>query len=83
VWRVALEDGAHIYVGRDTGRIEAVRTRWWRGFDFMWGLHIMDLSERESTSHPILILFALLGVIGALLGCVLMFRRRKARATAP
>lgn len=83
VWQVALEDGAQIYVGRDTGRIEAVRTRWWRGFDFMWGLHIMDLSEREDTSHPILILFALLGVIGALLGCVLMFRRRKARATAP
>ena len=83
VWQVALEDGTHIYVGRDTGQIEAVRTRWWRGFDFMWGLHIMDLSEREDTSHPILILFAALGVIGALLGCILMFRRRKAKATGP
>jgi len=79
VWQVALEDGAHIYVGRDTGQIEAVRTRWWRGFDFMWGLHIMDLRTREDTSHPILILFAALGVIGALLGCILMFRRRKAK----
>lgn len=83
VWQVALEDGAHIYVGRDTGQIEAVRTRWWRGFDFMWGLHIMDLRTREDTSHPILILFAALGVVGALLGCILMFRRRKAKvATA-
>lgn len=82
VWQVALEDGAHIYVGRDTGQIEAVRTRWWRGFDFMWGLHIMDLSEREDTSHPILILFAALGVVGALLGCILMFRRRKAKVAA-
>ncbi|MBT8432574.1 MAG: PepSY domain-containing protein [Altererythrobacter sp.] len=82
VWQVALEDGAHIYVGRDTGQIEAVRTRWWRGFDFMWGLHIMDLSDREDTSHPILILFAALGVIGALLGCTLMFRRRKAKVIA-
>nr|WP_298897184.1 PepSY domain-containing protein [uncultured Altererythrobacter sp.] len=82
VWQVVLEDGAHIYVGRDTGQIEAVRTMWWRGFDFMWGLHIMDLSEREDTSHPILILFAVLGVIGALLGCTLMFRRRKAKVTA-
>ncbi len=82
VWQVALEDGAHIYVGRDTGQIEAVRTRWWRGFDFMWGLHIMDLSEREDTSHPILILFAALGVFSALLGCILMFRRRKSRVTA-
>ena len=82
VWQVALEDGAHVYVGRDTGQIEAVRTRWWLGFDFMWGLHIMDLRTREDTSHPILILFAALGVIGALLGCILMFRRRKAKVSA-
>lgn len=82
VWQVALTDGTHVYVGQQTGEIEAVRTRWWRTFDFMWGLHIMDLKTREDTSHPILILFAALGTIGALLGCVLMFRRRKARVTA-
>ncbi|MGI8944485.1 MAG: PepSY domain-containing protein [Qipengyuania sp.] len=76
VWQVALEDGTHVYVGVETGEIEAVRTRWWRVFDFMWGLHIMDLQTREDTSHPILILFAVLGVIGSVLGCVLMFRRR-------
>ncbi len=83
VWHVALEDGTNVYVGRDTGQIEAVRTRWWRAFDFAWGLHIMDLSEREDTSHPILILFAAISLAGALIGCVLMFRRRKARVTAP
>ena len=82
VWQVVLEGGTHVYVGRDTGEIEAVRTRWWRAFDFMWGLHIMDLETREDTSHPVLILFAALGAIGALLGCVLMFRRRKARISA-
>jgi hypothetical protein len=82
VWQVALTDGTNIYVGRDTGEIEAVRTRWWRAFDFAWGLHIMDLSEREDTSHPVLILFAALSLTGALIGCVLMFRRRKARPVA-
>ena len=79
VFQVALKDGTHVYVGRDTGQIEAVRTRWWRWFDFMWGLHIMDLSEREDTSHPVLILFAALALIGSLFGSILMFRRRKAR----
>jgi len=79
VWQVALEDGTNVYVGRDTGTIEAVRTRWWRAFDLAWGLHIMDLSEREDTSHPILILFAAISLAGALIGCVLMFRRRKSR----
>ena len=83
VWQVALEDGTHVYVGTETGDIEAVRTKWWRTFDFVWGLHIMDLQTREDTSHPILILFAGLGVLGSLLGCVLMFRRRKSRKAAP
>ena len=78
-WQVELEDGARVYIGRDTGQIEAVRTRWWRLFDVMWGLHIMDLQTREDTSHPILILFTALGLGGSLLGTVLMFRRRKAR----
>ncbi|MDZ4307763.1 PepSY domain-containing protein [Allopontixanthobacter sp.] len=82
VWQVELDSGDRIYIGRDTGQIEAVRTRWWRLFDFMWGLHIMDLQTREDTSHPILILFAALGLIGALLGTMLMFRRRKARPRA-
>ncbi len=82
VWQVALEDGTNVYVGRDTGEIEAVRTRWWRAFDLAWGLHIMDISEREDTSHPVLILFAALSLTGALIGCVLMFRRRRARVVA-
>ncbi|MCL9981775.1 MAG: PepSY domain-containing protein [Erythrobacter sp.] len=82
-WQLQLEDGTNVYVGRDTGAIEAVRTRWWRAFDFAWGLHIMDLSAREDTSHPLLILFAALSLVGALIGCVLMFRRRKARVVVP
>lgn len=81
-WQVVLADGTNVYVGRDTGEIEAVRTRWWRAFDFAWGLHIMDLSEREDTSHPVLILFAALSLTGAMIGCVLMFRRRRARPSA-
>ncbi len=82
VWQAQLADGTNVYVGRETGEIEAVRTRWWRAFDLAWGLHIMDLSEREDTSHPVLILFAALSLTGALIGCVLMFRRRKARVKA-
>ena len=83
VWQVAMPDGTHVYVGADTARIEAVRTRWWRLFDFVWSLHIMDLETREDTSHPILILFAALGAIGSVIGCVLLFRRRKARIKVP
>jgi len=82
VWQVKLEDGTNIYVGKHSGKIEAVRTRWWRGFDLAWGFHIMDLRTREDTSHPILIIFAALSLLGAMLGCILMFRRRGSRRKA-
>ena len=81
-WQAHFADGTNIYVLAQTGEVLAVRTRWWRIYDFFWGLHIMDLQTREDTHHPVLILFAALSMIGALLGCVLMFRRRKARPKA-
>lgn len=80
VWQVVLADGTHVYVGRDSGAIEAVRTRWWRVYDFLWGLHILDPATREDTSHPLLIAAAALGLIGSVLGSILLFRRRRARA---
>ncbi len=78
VWQVTLEDGTHVYVGRNTGEIEAVRTRWWRFYDVFWGLHIMDPVEREDTSHPLLWIFSVLALGSSLLGTVLLFRRRRA-----
>jgi hypothetical protein len=78
-WQAHFADGTNLYIRADTGQIVATRTGWWRTYDLMWGLHIMDLQTREDTSHPILILFSILSLSGALLGCVLMFRRRKAR----
>ena len=78
-WQAHFADGTNVYVDDTTGEVLALRTGWWRVFDFAWGLHIMDLETREDTSHPVLILFAALAIIGSLLGCVLMFRRRKAR----
>ena len=79
-WQVTLADGTRVYVGRDSGEIAAVRTRWWRIYDFFWGLHIMDLETRENTHHPILIVFAALALVASILGTTLLFRRRKARA---
>ena len=77
-WQVTLADDTHVYVGRDTGEIEAIRTRWWRWFDFMWGLHILDPQDREDSSHPLLIVLAALSVVGSVMGCILLLRRRKA-----
>lgn len=86
-WQAELQDGARVYVDARSGEIAAIRTDFWRVFDFAWGLHIMDLETRsldEQTpfKHLMLVLFSALAVIGSLIGCVLMFRRRKARVKA-
>lgn len=71
-WRVSLDDGTRIYLDAATGEILARRTGWWRVYDFMWGLHIMDLQTREEFSHPILQFFAALSTVTVLLALVLL-----------
>lgn len=75
-WQIVFEDEARFYIDADTGELLAVRTEFWRVFDFMWGLHIMDLQTREDSSHPILIGSAAIALFGSLLGFVMLFTRR-------
>ena len=74
----SFADGTNLYIDAATGEVLALRTGWWRIYDFMWGLHIMDPATREDTHNPFVIAFAVLATFGALLGCILLFRRRKA-----
>ncbi len=74
-WQVIFEDDARFYIDADTGELLAVRTEFWRAFDFMWGLHIMDLQTREDTSHPILIGSAAIALLGSILGFIMLFTR--------
>ncbi|WP_375404508.1 PepSY domain-containing protein [uncultured Sphingomonas sp.] len=71
-WAVTFADGARIYLDADTGALLALRTDQWRLFDWMWGLHIMDLRGREDTSHPVLIGSAALALLAVLLGLLLL-----------
>jgi hypothetical protein len=77
-WQISYADGVRVYVDALTGDVLAVRSRLWRAFDVMWGLHIMDLQTREDTHHPLLTGFAALAFGSVLLGTVLLFRRRRA-----
>ncbi len=81
-WGITFADGAHVYVDADTGSLLAIRSGQWRMFDFMWGLHIMDLQTREDSSHPVLIAFAALAAFSILIGLIMMPRtlRRKRRS---
>ena len=76
-WQAQFADGTHVYVDAETGEVLALRTRFWRAFDFMWGLHIMDPMGRENTSHFLLWLFSTAALVTSLFGTTLLFRRRR------
>ncbi len=76
-WQASFADGTHVYIDAETGEVLALRTRFWRAYDFMWGLHIMDPRTREDTSNVLLWLFGGIALASALLGSVLLFRRRR------
>lgn len=82
-WQARFADDTHIYIDAETGAVLATRSALWRVFDFMWGLHIMDLQTREDTNHPILIGFAALAVLSILIGIVLLPLRRAKGRSAP
>ena len=79
-WRVSMSDGTRFYVNAATGEIIARRTAFWRLYDFMWGLHIMDLETREDTHNPLVIGFGLAAIVTTLLAILLLpmtIRRRR------
>lgn len=71
-WQVAMDDGTHFYVDARSGRIVATRTRFWRVYDWMFGLHIMDLETREDTHNPLVIGFAVLSLLTTFLALVML-----------
>ena len=76
-YRVELEDGhgTVVHVDAHTGKVPAWRNGFWRTYDFLWSLHIMDYSERESFNEPLLVAAAGLGVMTVLSGTVLVLTR--------
>jgi hypothetical protein len=77
-----MSDGTRFYVSTATGEIVARRTAFWRFYDLMWGLHIMDLKTRENTNNPLVIGFGIAALIATILAILLlpMTIRRRRRA---
>lgn len=80
-WQVRMSDGTNFYVDSGSGEVVARRTAWWRFYDLMWGLHIMDPAGREDTHNPWIVTFALVSVVTVILALVLLplTIRRKSR----
>jgi uncharacterized iron-regulated membrane protein len=92
IWRVDFDDwtATSLYLDPDTGQLVTRRHRFWRWFDFLWSLHIMDYVEREDVNNPLLRVAAPLAFVTAAFGGWLAFhsfgflrrRRRAARGVA-
>ena len=80
-WQVRMSDGTNFYVDAGSGEVVARRTAWWRFYDLMWGLHIMDPAGREDTHNPWIVGFALVSLVSVILAVILLpmvtKRRRK------
>ena len=91
LWRVDFDDWLEtsLYLHPDTGALIVRRHRFWRWFDFLWSLHIMDYQERSDVNNWLLRAATLLGLTLAILGVWLAFfsfpflqRRRAKRAVS-
>jgi hypothetical protein len=82
-WQVRMSDGTHFYVDAASGAVVARRTAWWRFYDLMWGLHIMDLETREDTHNPWVIGFGAVALVTTILALIMLpltiNRRRRRR----
>ena len=84
LWRVDFDDrySTSFYIESDTGRLATRRHQYWRIFDFLWMLHIMDYEDRADSHNKLLITAQLTGLSFAITGLWLLFysfsgRRKK------
>jgi len=75
LWRIDFDDrySTSFYIDPDNGALVTRRHRYWRIFDFMWMLHIMDYENREDAHNPLLIGAQVSGLVFALSGLWLLF----------
>jgi hypothetical protein len=76
-WEVRLkgDNGLSIYIAADTGLVTARRSTLWRAYDFLWGLHILDIKEHENFNSWLLVLAVGSSLILLVSGIVLIPER--------
>ncbi|MCG9738738.1 peptidase [Shewanella insulae] len=74
LWQINLNDAfdSRLYISASSGELVTKRHDFWRLFDIMWMLHIMDYDSREDVHNPLLAGFSLLALLTALSGALLL-----------
>ncbi|GMG86083.1 PepSY domain-containing protein [Biformimicrobium ophioploci] len=81
VWRVDFEDryGTSLYIDPVSAQLVTRRHDYWRLFDFLWMLHIMDYEARADVHNNLLRFVALLVFVGTSSGIALLYFRFRPR----
>jgi uncharacterized iron-regulated membrane protein len=86
LWRIDFDDrfNTSFYIDPFDGSLVTRRHQFWRIFDFMWMLHIMDYEDRSDAHNLLLITAQSTGLAFAISGLWLLFysfsgRRKKNR----
>lgn len=83
MWQAKFGDSGNtaLYFSPQTGSLLATRHTYWRVFDFVWMLHIMDYEQRSDVNNTLLRIASVVGLLFMLSGVWLLFysfRRRSA-----
>ena len=75
IWRIDFDDqfGTSFYIDPNTGALVTRRHDYWRAFDFLWMLHIMDYEERADVHNSLLFYAAMFSLTSVLAGLLLLF----------
>lgn len=76
VWRIDFDDFAFstLYISSSSGKVVTRRHQFWRIFDLMFTLHVMDYEEGEP-DNSLLLWFALFALLAVFSGMVLTYYR--------
>lgn len=81
LWRIDFDDrySTTFYIDPDSGRLVTRRHQYWRIFDFLWMLHIMDYVNRDDAHNLLLKTAQITGLTFVLTGFWLLYFRLKPR----
>lgn len=81
LWRINFADrfSTSFYIDPYSGRLVTRRHQYWRIFDVMWMLHIMDYTERTDAHNLLLIVAEYVGLTLTISGFWLLYYRLKRR----
>ena len=84
LWQVKFDDAitTTFYVSPTTGALVTRRHTFWRLYDFLWMLHIMDYENRSDINNNLLRVAAFFGFVFALSGGWLLFHALKRRKSS-